>query len=227
MAKTKRSRGPCAYCGQDYTRAGMTKHLEACPERADVVAAADQGRGTPEPLLHLLVRDQWGSAFWLHLEMAGSASLKELDRYLRAIWLECCGHLSRFSFGGWSGDEISMQTRVGKVFEPGAELTHIYDFGTSSETVIQAVGEREGRALTRHPISLMARNELPEVECQTCGRPGSWLCMECVYEHDLAGTLCEQHAKKHPHDDYGGLLPLVNSPRVGLCGYDGPAEPPY
>jgi hypothetical protein len=23
------------------------------------------------------------------------------------------------------------------------------------------------------------------------------------------------------------LMALVNSPRTGMCGYDGPAEPPY
>ena len=27
----------------------------------------------------------------------------------------------------------------------------------------------------------------------------------------------------HPHDQYGEPIPLVNSPRLGMCGYDGPA----
>ncbi len=227
MTQTKRSRGRCAYCGRDFTRGGMTRHLNACPERAAAIAAAGRRSGTPEPWFHLLVRDRWSSDFWLHLEMAGSAPLKELDRYLRAIWLECCGHLSQFSFGGWSGQEIPMRTRASQVFEPGITLTHIYDFGTSSETEIEVVGEREGRATTPHPIALMSRNEPPEAPCQACSRPASWLCMECVYEYDKAGFLCEQHAKKHPHEDYGELIPLVNSPRVGMCGYDGPAEAPY
>ena len=26
---------------------------------------------------------------------------------------------------------------------------------------------------------------------------------------------------------YGDPISLVNSPRLGMCGYDGPAEPPY
>ena len=29
------------------------------------------------------------------------------------------------------------------------------------------------------------------------------------------------------HDEYGDPMPLVNSPRTGMCAYDGPAEPPY
>jgi hypothetical protein len=51
--------------------------------------------------------------------------------------------------------------------------------------------------------------------------------LECVYEMDEQGTLCDEHARNHPHDNYGEPMPLVNSPRVGMCGYDGPAEPPY
>ena len=36
---------------------------------------------------------------------------------------------------------------------------------------------------------------------------------------------CQEHADEHEHDDM--LMPIVNSPRTGMCGYTGPAEPPY
>ena len=159
--------------------------------------------------------------------MHGSATLTNLDRYLRAIWLECCGHLSQFSIGGWSGAKISKGKQAQQVFRPGIELTHIYDFGTSSETLIKAVDVRKGKPLTAHPIYLMARNGPPETYCIECGEPALWLCLECLYEWNESGTLCDQHAQDHPHDDYGTPMPLVNSPRVGMCGYTGPAEPPY
>jgi hypothetical protein len=107
------------------------------------------------------------------------------------------------------------------------ELTHIYDFGTSSETLIKVVGVRDGKPTTAHPVALMARNAPPDVRCMECEQPASWLCIECVYEEDRLGLLCEQHAKKHPHEDYGEPVPVVNSPRLGMCGYTGPAEPPY
>jgi len=44
---------------------------------------------------------------------------------------------------------------------------------------------------------------------------------------DMEGALCNQHAEKHPHDDYGEPMPLVNLPWVRKCGYNGSAEPPY
>jgi hypothetical protein len=227
MPRRQQSRGKCAYCDYETTKGAIHRHLAACPKRQAVILEADK-RGKAETLYHLRVQSADASEFWLDLEMRGSATLNDLDRYLRAIWLECCGHLSEFSLGGaWSGREVAMKHRAGEVFQVGVELTHIYDFGTSSETSIKVVDQRAGVPTTKHPIALMARNLMPEAACMECGEPAAWLCMECVIEEDEEGWLCDKHVEEHPHDSYGEPLPLVNSPRLGMCGYDGPAEPPY
>jgi hypothetical protein len=209
------------------SKGGLAKHLPSCPQRQEAIQAAAGEPGQAQTLHHLQVQDAWAGDFWLHLEMNASATLNDLDHYLRAIWLECCDHLSQFSIGGWRGDEISKKTRVGQLFRPGVELTHIYDFGTSSETLIKAVGLREGRPLTAHPIYLMARNNMPEATCMECDQPATMFCLECMHELGELGLLCDVHAQEHPHQDYGEPIPLVNSPRLGMCGYTGPAEPPY
>ena len=227
MARRKQTRGDCGYCGRALTRGGMLRHLSSCRERNEVVATSDRNPGRKTGLTHLRVSDSWSDDFWLDLEMRGSDTLRDLDEYLRFVWLECCGHLSRFSVGGWAGDEISMTTRIDRVLQPGVELVHIYDFGTSSETLVRSVAVRDGRPTTSNPIALMARNNPPEVACMECEQPAASICIECVYEYDRDGMLCQNHAKTHPHGDYGDPLPVVNSPRVGMCGYDGPAEPPY
>ncbi|MCH8960855.1 MAG: hypothetical protein IH820_05895 [Bacteroidetes bacterium] len=227
MARKKQTRGHCAYCGREMTRGGLARHVATCAERQARIAQAGKKRGREETLYHLQVQDAWGGDYWLHLEMAGSTTLEDLDYYLRAIWLECCGHLSRFSIGGRRGREIPMSTTLSRFFEPGLELLHIYDYGTTSETLVKVVAEREGKATMPHAVALMARNDAPEVSCVECERPAKWLCMECLYEYEEPGALCDEHAESHPHDDYGEPMPLVNSPRVGMCGYDGPAEPPY
>jgi hypothetical protein len=229
MAQRKQSQGKCVFCGREMTKSGLSRHLKTCPQRQEAIKVAESGKvaGQKQRLYHLQVQDAFSPDFWLHLEMNGTASLKDLDRYLRAIWLECCGHLSQFSVGGWSGEEIPMSRKIERVFEPGVELTHIYDFGTSSETLVKAVDVREGKPLTSHPIYLMARNNMPEAVCAECGEPANRLCMECLIENGEWITLCEKHAAEHPHEDYGEPMLLVNSPRLGMCGYDGPAEPPY
>lgn len=227
MTTATRTLGACAYCGREMTRTGMARHLGACDRRQEVIAAADQQPGQVIPLIHLQVRDAWRGDYWMDLEMNGSATLAKLDDYLRAIWLECCGHLSQFSVGGWRGQEIGMGRKAAEVFEPGVELTHIYDFGTESVSLIRAVDVRRGKPTTRHPLALMARNAAPGFTCQECGKPATHLCQECQYDEGQPGLLCEEHAEGHPHEDYGEPFPLVNSPRMGLCGYEGPAEPPY
>src|SRR5687767_7756630 len=132
MPQHKRSRGKCIFCGREMSKSGLSKHLAICPERQKAINSTADNPNTVQTLYHLQVQDAYAKDFWLHLEMNGTATLNDLDRYLRAIWLECCGHLSRFSIGGWQGGEIGKRRKAEQVFSPGVELTHIYDFGTSS-----------------------------------------------------------------------------------------------
>jgi hypothetical protein len=125
----------------------MTKHLATCPARADAFAAAEAGKGSAQALYHLTVSTPSSSLFWLQLEMNGSATLEALDDYLRAIWLECCGHLSAFKIGGRSYTQIfndgmgepsdrSMKVRADKVLSPGMAIPYEYDFGSTTELLI-------------------------------------------------------------------------------------------
>lgn len=227
MPRKKQSKGKCAYCGQEIAKSGTTKHLGSCVPLLEAIAIADHDKTRHEPLYRLRVQAKEIPEFWLNIEMRGSAKLVDLDKYLRAIWLECCGHMSQFSFCGWEGEEIAMTRRLADVLEVGEELTHVYDFGTSTVTLIKAEGIRKGKPLTGHPITLLMRNVMPEHACIVCKQPAGWLCMECLEEEDIWGALCDEHARTHPHDAYEDPLPLVNSPRMGACGYTGPAVPPY
>lgn len=231
MANRKQSRGVCCYCGFESTKGSMTKHLLVCETRREIAEKANaqtpSDKKPVEVLFHLRVQDVHDKDFWLDLEMRGEATLKKLDVFLREIWLECCGHLSEFNGGGWGSSKIGMAQVAQKVFAKHDQLVHIYDFGTSSETLVTLVALRPGIATTKHPIVLMARNKMPEYSCQVCEEPATHLCQECVIEEEKAGLLCDAHNRIHPHDDYGGTVELVNSPRMGMCGYDGPADAPY
>lgn len=224
MARKRQTQGHCTYCGRKMTRTGMLRHLQTCPRRKAEIVASQRKRGQDQTLLHLLVQDGWEGDFWLHLEAAGSARLRDLDEYLRAIWLECCGHMSSFFVGEPWGEEHSFRAVVEKVFSPGDRLTHIYDFGTSTLTRLKVIEHRLGKPIGHHSIALMARNEMPEMACANCENTASWVCAE---QEDGGDVLCVDHARQGEHDEDGCLLPIVNSPRAGVCGYVGPAEPPY
>jgi len=222
MPRKPETRGTCAYCGGVVTRRGVDKHLAACQKRQAALQASNQ---PSETLWRLHLQGSYNHGFWLELEMRGSASLDDLDQYLRAIWLECCDHLSQFSLGGWRGSVVDMDRKADHVFQLEMIMRHEYDFGTPSETDIKVLGVSQGKPATQNPLSLLARNQMPEQTCQECDQKAAWLCMECVYEHGEDVFLCDDHLENHEHEE--GPIKLVNSPRVGMCGYTGPAEPPY
>jgi hypothetical protein len=237
VAGSRQTRGDCVYCGRDMSRSGLARHLKTCPERLEVQAEADRSTRKKQTLYHLQVQDAWSGYYWLHLEMRGEATLQDLDRYLRAIWLECCGHLSEFEIGNTSYTQIfadsmayrkeqPMSVKVYRLFRAGMEIPYRYDFGTTSELLIKVVDQREGRPTTAHPITLMARNTFEPPPCIECGQPATHLCTECFCERSAgACEFCKEHAMSHEHDEE--VMPLLNSPRTGMCGYVGPAEPPY
>ncbi len=230
MARRKQLKGMCAYCAREMTGGGLTRHLKTCKNRLNTIKEVNQRAEAKISLYHLLAKS---GRHWLHLEMRGTATLEELDSYLRSIWLECCGHLSQFQIGpytfsdmpndGW-GESESLDVEVSRLFRQKMSFEHEYDFGSTTESKIQVMDERRGVPTTPHPIALMARNDAPKFECLECGEDAVYFCQECVYSGP--STLCEEHSEEHECGEEM-LIELVNSPRIGECGYDGPAEPPY
>jgi hypothetical protein len=221
------SKGQCSFCGRLLSRPGMTRHLATCPKRPDEVGPATARRAKPTRVFHLVVSTRYSSPYWLQIEATADATLEDVDAQLRDTWLECCGHLSAFrlgdrsfsSSGGWDEDEPTT-IKLGKLLMPGQKLDYEYDFGSTTELTIAVAGERTGRPPER--VAILARNEPPEISCDACEDAATRVCSQCVW-HDT-GWLCDRCAKGHKCGEEM-LLPVVNSPRTGVCGYDGPYQP--
>jgi hypothetical protein len=110
-----------------------------------------------------------------------------------------------------------MDEELENVLMPGQKLTYEYDFGTTTELLLTTVSEFEG-SIRKRKVEILARNEAPQIRCSNCDQPATTICVDCIY--DGAGWICDECARKHGCDDEM-FLPLVNSPRTGLCGYDG------
>lgn len=227
MAAKEQSKGVCFFCEREMTKGGMRRHLASCKERQQLTEQKNAGDHQLQNLYHLQVYDPYITDYWLNLEMSGTARLGKLDDYLRAIWLECCGHLSQFYADKRYGREISMKEKIYNVFQPGTELVHIYDFGSSTELKITMVDKRRGAPITPYPVFLMARNNPPEVICEVCDKSASWIDMATLYETGEFNVLCDDHVESDSDIYEDECLPIVNSPRTGVCGYTGSAEPPY
>jgi hypothetical protein len=154
--------------------------------------------------------------------MRGLAPPEELDRYLRASWLGCCGHLGPFSVGRWGGNEIPKSRRADRGFGGDTEPTHINDFGTEAR-----VPTRRRTCLRDRPRGALHRSDgaehKPEAVCTACDRETSRLCVECMCDEDASGTPCDEPVEEPPHDAYGEPMPVLNPPCTGMC----PAKSPY
>lgn len=172
---------------------------------------------TDKAFFHVVVSFRYAPfMYWLQLKVAADAELRDLDRFLRDIWLECCGHMSAFSI---DREELEMDEIVGDVFEPGMELLHEYDFGSTTELLVKVIDRHEGPMPKNKAVEILARNAEPEIPCSECGAvPAVEICTECMW--DGSGWLCKACAKKHKCDR-DMFLPVVNSPRTGVCGYTG------
>ena len=169
--------GKCNLCGKTFGKAAMTRHLAKCrdehPERGQT------------RIFHLLVEGY--RTYWLHIEIPASAKLARLDKFLRDIWLECCGHLSAFTIDRerydvspepdlWTGKkDHSMAIGLERVLEVGDKFEHEYDFGTTTELTLKVIAERTG-ALKANDVKILARNDPPELLCATCGQAATQLC---------------------------------------------------
>ncbi len=219
------SNGKCSLCGGIFDKAVMTSHLKSCLRRQATSETAAPERGTRRrPVFHLVVEGRYLPQYWMHLEVPVDATLDTLDRFLRDVWLECCGHMSEFEIAGtrysvepMDLDDEYMDVKLKDVLAPGMKFHYAYDFGSTTDLILKVVVQRESEIKNKQ-VKVLARNEPPVIPCGRCGAPAVKICAECVYSDD--GWLCEKCAAAHECGDEM-FLPVVNSPRVGVCGYTG------
>lgn len=129
------SKGTCHFCQGEFAKNKMTQHLKTCKARAALVT---EQKGDPTRLLHLMVEGTNRPSYWMHLEVPAEATLSDVDDFLRAVWLECCGHLSEFTIGGESYISASENDWGG-----GLELLEGDSETTGEQTESKVVADQE------------------------------------------------------------------------------------
>ena len=211
MQEKLKSEGKCLFCNKTFAKAGINKHLST---HLDEIAKS--GQTGQSYLVKVETDNSWGSTpYFLSLWIDGETTMKAIDKFLRDVWLECCGHLSKFEGAG-------MSKKAGNVFAKGMQLDYEYDFGSTTSLTLTVVGEYPVKA--DKEIVLLSRNEPLEIMCCSCKKaPATEICMVCSYDGDA--EFCDNCAEKHAKEcedfaDYASM-PVVNSPRMGVCGYEG------
>lgn len=245
-----KSEGKCVFCDKTFTKGGINRHLHKHLEEKDtqnttgrsflLKVEADPRWGaapyflslwvdgeTPMEKLDNFLREIWleccghmsafvnpararrhGEMFGMMdaYELLGQGRVKEYEKAMEEL-----------------KGEVPLSRKAKKVFHKDLKLQYQYDFGSTTELQITALHEYPIKAYDK--IVLLSRNEPLALMCEKCGKhPGVVLCSVCFSYKD-EGLFCSTCAKKHAKkcedfEDYSAM-PVVNSPRMGVCAYVG------
>lgn len=249
MQEKVKSEGKCPFCGKVFAKAGINRHLTVHLKEKEttgksgksflVKVETNKKWGYSPYFLSLWVDggakmddvDTFLRQIWLeccgHMsafrnpKMArhGGGMFDMMDAY---EYLEK-GNISKYEkMMEEIAGEVAMSKKAKDVLHKGLVLEYEYDFGSSTELSITVMDEYSVKADKK--IVLLSRNEPLKIMCSNCKKvPATQICTVCMYEEDA--EFCDKCAKKHAKKcedfaDYASL-PVVNSPRIGVCAYDG------
>ena len=109
-----------------------------------------------------------------------------------------------------------------EVVFPGMKLQYEYDFGTTTQ--LDLAVQQAYSIIPSEKITLLSRNEPLEILCELCKkRPAAYFCP--YHDYSDESLFCDKCADKHEKEceDFSEeeRFPVVNSPRMGQCGYTG------
>lgn len=230
-------KGKCKYCGKEYAKGYMIRHLRSCKMRKEILEK-ETGRKNCG-YFTISIYGRYNKDYWLIIEVNENVRLSNLDRFLRDIWVECCGHLSSFEIDGtlydvcpsedefWGPPSKDMEYKLKKVLREGMSFRYEYDFGSTTELVLDVSDYRKG-ADRKEYLTILSRNNPLEPLCDCCHEKKAdyvntewydnvitFICQDCMTEKANEGE-CDEDM----------FLPVCNSPRMGVCGYEGSSEYP-
>lgn len=215
-----KTKGKCLKCNEVYSPSKAGVHLLRCTCQAN-----DSSTPMVERYLIQVSSAAEPNVYWMFIAISKNSPLKLLDQFLRDTWLECCGHLSEFTIGNRSfmshtesgNPSQSMKNQIGQLLSPGAQFEYVYDMGSSTDLVLQVT-----ETISAHPqkkIMLLMQNEPPAFPCKSCKLTADTICSLCG--ETICSSCQNDHSCAVKEEDTYMLMPLVNSPRAGVCGYDG------
>ena len=118
--------------------------------------------------------------------------------------------------------QIPMRKKAKDVLCKGKVLDYEYDFGSTTRLAITVIEQYPVKA--EEKIVLLSRNEPPKITCTICKKAvATQICPFCCY--DELEALCDKCAPKHTKicEDFDeeSFSSVANSPRMGVCGYEG------
>lgn len=250
MKQKLKSEGKCLFCNKVYSKAAINRHLathlaqKAEENKSGISYAVKVEAGSyyhPETsyFLSLWVDGDttFGELDWflksIWLECCGHLSSfkkpgQNLKRDFSAIFKSIQSRFEQTDDDDFDDDfdddpfAIPMDDKVASAFHQKQKIKYEYDFGSTTELTLTVTSEYNVKA--DDGIVLLSRNEPLEIYCDSCHKNIA-TCLCTIHGPDEQFIFCNKCAKKHAKDcpdfeDYAAM-PIVNSPRFGVCAYEG------
>ena len=208
--KPPSSSGSCFVCKEKISGDVIEEHLTSC-------LPSLQWPNGDEPSFLIQIVSKYNKKFWLTILASPEATLKDLDFFIRDVWVECCGHLSHFEIGRvyFSSDGVDedMYVYIKDVLQPGDECLYKYDFGSATLLRVTVLRTIPVLPQDRH-IVLLGQNSRAHHVCTICKEEADYaykrnrttktqyFCSSCLESNGIDDEYCSY---------------LTNSPRAGVC----------
>lgn len=172
--------------------------------------------------------------YWLDILINENFTLRDLDDLIRGVWVECCGHLSNFRIDGVkyevSIDEDffifekaeTMDIALKDVLKRGQKISYEYDYGTPTDLEITVKAHKKGNTLDQFWV--VGNNDDLKHKCTYCKkRKAIYIDPSTVYE-ESPKFICKRCFEELEDEEIDDIywLNVCNTPRMGVCGFDGP-----
>lgn len=113
-----------------------------------------------------------------------------------------------------------MDYKLKDTIELGQKFEYEYDYGSTTELTLKVDRYRVGGKKLDDDIEILSRNNPPQFICQNCKKnKAKWIIPEEVLFDDNIFWCNECFEKEGYAPEYA--LPICNSPRMGVCAYEG------
>lgn len=226
-------KGRCYYCNKELTARTIKRHINNCPNIKKIISDEINANKKTRNQFIISMKDKYNKdTYCIYLSIDENLQLQHLDKFIRDVWVECCGHLSSFYINGTRYDDNSnnlyqMNIKLKEILSIGDKFEYQYDFGSTTYIVLEVVDKIEV-SKCHSQIEILARNDETDYPCSKCEEKAQY------YHYRTGDFLCKTCADKLDEDDFEYETEELcedyfNSPRDGVCGYVGDknAELPY
>lgn len=209
-------KGKCYYCNKELTERTIKRHMKSCSIMKNRIEESIAKNGKLRKQFIIAIKPRYEkNEYCIYLSIDGTLGLVHIDQFIKDVWVECCGHLSAFVIKKKFYQDNEMNIRLNEILSIGEKFQYEYDFGSTTYLELEVVDIIDvSKDFTQ--IEIIARNNEVINQCEACGAEAKyfhyeedkWLCKNCIDEGN----------------DMISEFNYCNSPRDGVCGYEGHKE---